>query len=170
MIKETNSKCNKTLGMKKNQRNCIWFIFFCFQGVCAAGIIIFMFISVLLIPLGDASTVIFTAPIFCMILSAVFLEDRLGLFKIFAGMLLLVGVILVVRPPFLFPNYSPMMPIDNSFVTIYAPLVTKLIGIVSNGTSDDVVPQTPVIPNPGMVTYNFTDFLVIIYYLFMITV
>ena len=104
--------------------------YFCFQGVCAAGIIIFMFISVLLIPLGDASTVIFTAPIFCMILSAVFLEDRLGLFKIFAGMLLLVGVILVVRPPFLFPEYSPMMPIDNSFVKIYAPLVTKLIGIV----------------------------------------
>ena len=151
--------------MKKNMIH-----YFCFQGVCAAGIIIFMFISVLLIPLGDASTVIFTAPIFCMILSAVFLEDRLGLFKIFAGMLLLVGVILVVRPPFLFPEYSPMMPIDNTFVTIYAPLVTKLIGIVSNGTSDDVVPQTPVIPNPGKVTYNFMDFLVIIYYLFMITV
>ena len=143
--------------------------YFCFQGVCAACIIIFMFISVLLIPLGDASTVIFTAPIFCMILSAIFLEDRLGLFKIFAGMLLLVGVILVVRPPFLFPEYSPMMPIDNSFVTIYAPLVTKLM-IIANGTTDDVVPQTPVIPNPGKVTYNFMDFLVIIYYLLMITV
>ena len=45
-----------------------------------------------------------------------------------------------------------MMPIDNAFVTIYAPLVTKLIGMVSNGTDDDVIPQTPLIPNPGKVT------------------
>ena len=42
-----------------------------------------------------------------MVLSAIFLGHRLRLFKILTALILCAGVILVVRPPFLFPEDMP---------------------------------------------------------------
>ena len=61
-------------------------------------------IAVTFIPIGDAITVIYFAPFFTMIFAAIFLKHRLGLYKIIFGILLTAGIILVVRPPLLFPN------------------------------------------------------------------
>ena len=54
--------------------------------------------------LGDALTIIYTGPMFTMIFSFLFLRIRQGLWKIGFTSLLIPGIILVVRPPFLFPN------------------------------------------------------------------
>jgi len=62
------------------------------------------YLGVLYVPLGDAMTIIFTAPIFTMIFSFIFLRIRQGLWKIFFAFVLIIGVILVVRPPFIFPK------------------------------------------------------------------
>jgi len=62
------------------------------------------YLGVLYVPIGDAMTIIFTAPIFTMIFSFIFLRLRQGIWKIIFAFILIVGVILVVRPPFIFPQ------------------------------------------------------------------
>ena len=65
---------------------------------------ILCYISVSLIPIGDAITVIYGEPLCTMILSYIFLGTRLRLFKMFAASFLIAGILLVVRPPFIFPE------------------------------------------------------------------
>ena len=65
----------------------------------------FSYLAVLYCPLGDAMTVIYSGPIFTMLFSYLFLRIRQGLWKIFFALILLVGVILVIRPPFMFPMF-----------------------------------------------------------------
>jgi len=78
------------------------------------------YLGVLYLDLGDAMTIIYTGPIFTMIFSFLFLRIRQGLWKIsFAG-LLMVGVILVIRPPFLFPQHAVHLHIQENNQTFLA--------------------------------------------------
>ena len=72
------------------------------QGFCGALMIMFSFCCVLFLPLGDALTLLFSAPLSTMIVAAIFLRHQLRFFKIFFGLLLLVGTTLVIQPEFLF--------------------------------------------------------------------
>ena len=78
--------------------------FFFFQGFCAGIVMILCFAAVTAIPIGDALTVVYSNPIFTMIFSAIFLGNRLRLYKITLGLVLSLGIVLVVKPPFLFPD------------------------------------------------------------------
>ena len=65
-------------------------------------------------------TIIYSAPIFTMIFSFVFLRIKQGLYKIFFALILIVGVLMVIRPPFIFGNLKPNvedLPISNQTVT-----------------------------------------------------
>ena len=73
-----------------------------FQAIFGSLLIICSFSCVLFMPLGDALTLIFSAPLSTMVLAAIFLGHRLRLFRITAAILLIIGTILVVKPPFLF--------------------------------------------------------------------
>ena len=66
----------------------------------------FSYLAVLYCPLGDAMTVIYSGPLFTMLFSYLFLRIRQGLWKILFALILIVGVILVIRPPFMFPNQN----------------------------------------------------------------
>ena len=57
-------------------------------------------------PVPDALCIIFACPVVTMVLSAVMLGDRLNIVKCFSGTVLLLGVVLVCQPPFIFPNLS----------------------------------------------------------------
>lgn len=72
------------------------------QGIFGGIMVICTYSCVLFLPLGDAMTLVFSAPICTMVMAAIFLGHRLRLFKITFGFLLLTGTILVVRPPFIF--------------------------------------------------------------------
>ena len=60
--------------------------------------------SVSFMPVPDALCIIFACPVVTMVLSAIMLGDKLNSVKFFSGTLLLLGVVLVCQPPFLFPN------------------------------------------------------------------
>ena len=64
----------------------------------------FSYLAILYCPLGDAMTVIYSGPLFTMLFSYLFQRIHQGLWKIFFALILLIGVILVIRPPFMFPN------------------------------------------------------------------
>ena len=67
-----------------------------------------IFIGFARLPVGDAATIIFCSPIFVMIFSHVVLREHCGLYRVFVIVLLILGVTLIAKPPFLvkliFPN------------------------------------------------------------------
>ena len=61
-------------------------------------------IAITFMPLGDAMTIILSAVLPVVVLAALFLKERLRLYKILCSLLVLTGIVLVLRPPFLFQN------------------------------------------------------------------
>ena len=59
-----------------------------FVGLFGSLTMLTSFASVKFIPVSDATTLIFTVPLFTMILAAVFLKERLTMLKIICGKLL----------------------------------------------------------------------------------
>ena len=53
------------------------------------------------LPVGDAATIIFCSPIFVMIFSHIMLREHCGIYRFIVIGLLMVGVILIAKPPFL---------------------------------------------------------------------
>ena len=53
-------------------------------------------------PLGDALALMFSAPLFTVLLSLIFFQIKIGLLKGWLCLVLLGGVILIVKPPFIF--------------------------------------------------------------------
>jgi len=66
--------------------------------------IAFIFTSFTRIPLGDATTILFSSPVIVMGLSIFLLKERCGLFRIFSAISLVAGVILITKPPIIFGN------------------------------------------------------------------
>jgi len=60
------------------------------------------FACVLFMPVGDATTLMFTNPLFTIIFAAVFLRQRLTFIKVLSGTVLMAGIVLVTKPPCLF--------------------------------------------------------------------
>ena len=83
------------------------------------------YLGVLYIPLGDAMTIIYTAPIFTMVFSSIFLRIRQGIWKIFFALILMIGVILVIRPPFLFPHHLENLQLRSTNQTLMVEFITK---------------------------------------------
>ena len=75
-----------------------------FLGVIGAMSFITSLASVSFMPVPDALCIIFACPVVTIVLSAAMLGDRLNSVKCFSGTVLLLGVILVCQPPFIFPH------------------------------------------------------------------
>ena len=73
-----------------------------FQGVCDGLNHTFQMVSVTLMPLGDSSALIFSAPLSTVILSRIFLKTRLRLYKLCCVFIVMTGIILIVRPSVVF--------------------------------------------------------------------
>lgn len=72
------------------------------QGVVGGLTLVLLFYSFRLLPLGDATTIIFSSPVVVMIMSFIFLREPCGLYRTMIVCLLLTGVVLISKPPFLF--------------------------------------------------------------------
>ena len=85
-----------------------------------------MFLSlgvVLLLPLAEATVLAFTAPIFAVILSVVFLREKVGIWRICAIMLGLFGVVIMANP-----GHSHLPPLGVA-VGISAAFMVAIISI-----------------------------------------
>ena len=55
-------------------------------------------------PIGDATTIMMSNPIPVMILSRIFLDQKIRLFKLICGAVVYTGLVFVVQPSFVFKN------------------------------------------------------------------
>ena len=76
-----------------------------FQGICNGLSGLGEAITMTFMPIGDASAIVLSSPLPFMLLARVFLQEILGLYKIICGLVLCLGVILVLQPPFLFDYF-----------------------------------------------------------------
>ena len=89
----------------------------------------------------DALSIIFACPLVTIFLSAVMLRDRLNPVKICSGVLLLSGVILVCKPPFLFDTPMSLLHLDPIEVDekFTIGVVLACIACLASGTMDVLV-------------------------------
>ena len=60
------------------------------------------------LPIGDCTAIFFSSPVFTMMLSTCLLRDHCGLWRIMIGTFLMSGVVIISRPPGLFPPEAPL--------------------------------------------------------------
>eukprot|EP00090_Calanus_glacialis_P038367 TRINITY_DN66976_c0_g1_i1.p1 TRINITY_DN66976_c0_g1~~TRINITY_DN66976_c0_g1_i1.p1 ORF type:complete len:375 (+),score=45.76 TRINITY_DN66976_c0_g1_i1:70-1194(+) len=88
------------------------------QGVSGAVCLIMSLASVRAIPVVEALAIIYFCPVVTMGLASLILGDQLNLAKIFSGLVLIIGELLVCQPPFLFPPESSSTPEDKRYYVL----------------------------------------------------
>ena len=87
-----------------------------FQALFGALRLYFNFACLQYLPLGDALTIIFTEPLFTVILSFLLLKTSIGFIKFILCIGLLTGMMLSIQPPFIFnANNGTNNSIVNDF-------------------------------------------------------
>ena len=80
----------------------IWFLL---VPILSAMFDLFDLVAVLYMPIGDAMTIIICSAVPTVLFAAMFLNERLRLYKFLCTLLVTLGIVLVLRPPFLFQNH-----------------------------------------------------------------
>ena len=73
------------------------------QGVLGGFLLLAIFEAVAIMPLGDCVAIFFSSPAFTMVLSCIILKDHCGAWRVLVALTLLTGVMILSRPPLLFP-------------------------------------------------------------------
>ena len=72
------------------------------QGLFSGARIFLQFACLAYMPLGDALTLVFTEPLWTLLLSKLVLKIRIGVWKMVFGVVLIGGMVLCIQPPFIF--------------------------------------------------------------------
>ncbi|XP_014216094.1 solute carrier family 35 member G1-like [Copidosoma floridanum] len=96
------------------------------QGFLAGMMLSLLYYSFRKLPIGDATTIVFSSPAIVIVLSFVFLSEPCGVLRIMVICLLTTGVVLVARPPFLFemskspPQYDAVGYVCAFLTTLFS--------------------------------------------------
>ncbi|CAB3382754.1 Hypothetical predicted protein [Cloeon dipterum] len=72
------------------------------QGIVGGVTLVLLFFSFRRLPLGDATSIIFSSPVFVLLLSFLCLREPCGFFRTLIVFLLVTGVVLISKPPLIF--------------------------------------------------------------------
>jgi len=109
--------------------------FMVLQGMMGALALTLALFSVTLIPVPDALTILFTSPLPTLLLSVILFKERLNVMKVVAMILLLVGVVLVCKPSFIFTPEN----IDGDNSSFYLGILLASLSSVLGGCSSVVL-------------------------------
>ncbi|XP_053985124.1 solute carrier family 35 member G1-like [Hylaeus anthracinus] len=90
-------KSSKSLFGPKGQR-----LLLNFQGIVGGATLSLLYYSFRKLPIGDATTIIFSSPVIVIALSFIFLKEPCGILRVTVMCVLFTGVVFVSKPPFLF--------------------------------------------------------------------
>ncbi|XP_069703729.1 solute carrier family 35 member G1-like [Periplaneta americana] len=96
------------------------------QGIVGGSTLVLLFFTFRRLPLGDATTIIFSSPVFVMIMSFLFLREPCGFFRTLIVFLLLTGVVLISKPPFIFQTFAQEYDLFGYLCALGATLFTAL--------------------------------------------
>jgi len=74
------------------------------QGALGGFLLLCVFEAIERLPIGDYTAISFSSPAFTMLLSTFILKEHCGVYRSFIGIMLISGVVIISRPPALFPD------------------------------------------------------------------
>ena len=113
------------------------------QGSGGGLLLLFIYMAIQRVPLGNSSAIFFCTPVFTFVFAVCMLGERMGLYRVFISVLMLAGVCLITRPPFIFgPDSAPSGHTgsdggENSFsvvgyvLALMVPVMSALVSIVT---------------------------------------
>ena len=113
------------------------------QGIGGGLLLLFIYMSIQRVPLGNSSAIFFCTPVFTFVFAVCMLGERMGLYRVFISLLMLAGVCLITRPPFIFgPDAKPSgghgnNDLDDSFnvlgyaLAFMVPVMSAVVSIVT---------------------------------------
>jgi len=110
------------------------------------------FYGVRMLPLSEASVISQTTPVVVGILATVFLGERYEISQFWGALFCMSGVLLVVKPAFLFP---PNENLDEEDTTRVFGVVALLAGTVFSSTTQVLIKKIGAQTNEGAVTLYF---------------
>ncbi len=104
------------------------FIFLSFlRGLCFLTMNIFIFISVINLEFATAMTLTFSSPFFIVILSIIFLKDKVGIYRWSAIFIGFFGVVLIMKPTSNIFNFYSIFPILTAIAWSFSVILLKYI-------------------------------------------
>ena len=110
----------------KNLNNKFLYLSF-FRGLSFLAMNIFIFISVINLEFATAMTLTFSSPFFIVILSIIFLNDRVGIYRWSAIFIGFFGVVLIVRPGSDIFSFYSIFPILTAIAWAFTVIILKFI-------------------------------------------
>lgn len=92
--------------------------------------ILFIFTSFSSLPLGDATTILFSSPVLVIALSVFLLKERCGVFRFLAALVLVIGVVLIAKPPMIFGQNEEAEYNVLGYSLVFLATTMSAIGIV----------------------------------------
>lgn len=86
----------------------------CFRGICLVGAMLFFFLPLSVLPLAEVTAIFFTAPLLISLLSIPILGEKLGIFRLSAVIVGLVGVLIIVQPGGAGFSLAYLMPVISA--------------------------------------------------------
>ena len=97
------------------------------RGLSFLAMNIFVFISVVNLEFATAMTLTFSSPFFIVILSIIFIGDRVGIYRWSAVIIGFVGVIMIMKPTSDIFNYYSLFPILTAVAWAFSVIILKFI-------------------------------------------
>jgi len=98
-----------------------------FRGTCLVGAMLMFFLPLAQLGLAEVTAIFFTAPLLISLLSVPILGERLGIYRIGAVVVGLLGVIVIVRPGTDGFTFAYLMPIASATSYATYQIVTRYI-------------------------------------------
>ena len=98
-----------------------------FRGLGFLSMNIFIFISVINLEFATAMVLTFSSPFFIVILSIIFLKDKVGIYRWSAIFIGFFGVVLIMRPTSDIFNYYSIFPILTAIAWAFTVIILKFI-------------------------------------------
>ena len=100
------------------------------QGLINAFIIFTCYLAILNIPIGDALAIIFSSPVFTLILTFLVLGHQHSLWKMIFACIVFIGVVMIIQPPLLFGITTTTAGISegNNLFGILMAVTTAILG------------------------------------------
>tara|TARA_B100002052_G_scaffold157249_1_gene143299 strand:- start:581 stop:1513 length:933 start_codon:yes stop_codon:yes gene_type:complete len=114
------------LSVFKNLNNKFVYLSF-LRGLCFLSMNIFIFISVINLEFATAMTLTFSSPFFIVILSIIFLKDKVGIYRWSAIFIGFFGVVLIMKPTSDIFNYYSIFPILTAIAWSFSVIILKYI-------------------------------------------
>jgi len=125
------------------------------QGLTSSLTCLFCLAAVTFMPVPDALCIVFSAPVPTIILAAIFLKDRINFSKVLTCLLLVTGVILVCRPPFLFHSFSYKAIMEDVEYKNYSiGLILTLIATACGAIMNVVISECSSVPSPVLLSWS----------------